>query len=114
MAAAHSTATVCGRGVLRPSARSIASFTPRTEHVNVAKQSLEKLLTFKPDLFLVSAGFDAYVRDPLLQLTLEHGDFAKFGEWLSNIDIPVAVILEGGYSDHLPELIDGFLTAWSG
>jgi len=72
------------------------------------------LLTFKPDLFLVSAGFDAYVRDPLLQLTLEHGDFAKFGEWLSNIDIPVAVILEGGYSDDLPELIDGFLTAWSG
>lgn len=92
----------------------VAPFTPRSEHVDVAKHSLEKLLTFKPDLLLVSAGFDAYVRDPLLQLTLEREDFAKFGAWLSNIDIPVAVILEGGYSDDLPELIDAFLTAWSG
>jgi acetoin utilization deacetylase AcuC-like enzyme len=92
----------------------VAPFAPRSEHVDVAKHSLEELLTFKPDLLLVSAGFDAYVRDPLLQLTLEREDFAKFGAWLSNIDIPVAVILEGGYSDDLPELIDAFLTAWSG
>ncbi len=89
-----------------------APFTPRNEHVHVAKHSLEKLVTFKPDLLLISTGFDAYVRDPLLQMTLEREDFAKFGEWLRNIDIPVAVILEGGYSDELPELIDSFLTAW--
>ncbi len=92
----------------------VAPFTPRTEHVDVAKHSLEKLLTFKPDLLLVSAGFDGYARDPLLQMTLEREDFAKFGAWLTNIDIPVAVVLEGGYSEDLPELIDAFLTAWSG
>ena len=92
----------------------IAPFTPRKEIVNVAKRSLEKLVKFKPDLLLISAGFDAYARDPLLKLTLECEDFAKFGEWLRNIDIPVAVVLEGGYSDDLPELIDGFLTAWHG
>jgi acetoin utilization deacetylase AcuC-like enzyme len=91
----------------------VAPFTPRNEHVHVAKDSLEKLVTFKPDMLLISAGFDAYARDPLLQMTLEREDFAKFGEWLSNIDIPVAVVLEGGYSDELPELIDAFLTAWT-
>jgi acetoin utilization deacetylase AcuC-like enzyme len=90
----------------------VPPFAPRNEHVNIAKHSLEKLSTFKPDLLLVSAGFDAYARDPLLQMTLEHEDFEKFGAWLSKIDIPVAVILEGGYSDDLPELIDAFLTAW--
>jgi acetoin utilization deacetylase AcuC-like enzyme len=90
----------------------VAPFTPRNEHVHVAKDSLEKLVTFKPDLLLISAGFDAYARDPLLQMTLEREDFAKFGEWLSNIDILAAVVLEGGYSDDLPELIDAFLTAW--
>ncbi len=90
----------------------VAPFTPRNECVSIAKQSLEKLITFKPDLLLVSAGFDAYARDPLLQLTLERQDFAAFGEWLSKIDIPVAVALEGGYSNDLPELIDAFLTAW--
>ena len=90
----------------------VAPFTPRNECVSIAKQSLEKLITFKPDLLLVSAGFDAYARDPLLQLTLERQDFAAFGEWLSKIDIPVAVALEGGYSNDLPGLIDAFLTAW--
>jgi len=91
----------------------IALFTPRNELLDIAKHSFEKLLTFKPDVLLVSAGFDAYVRDPLLQLTLEREDFAKFGEWLSNIDYPVAVVLEGGYSEDLPELLDAFLTSWN-
>jgi acetoin utilization deacetylase AcuC-like enzyme len=91
----------------------VAPFTPRKQHVEVAKAALEKLIAFKPDLLLVSAGFDAYARDPLLQLTLEREDFAKFGEWLSNIGYPVAVVLEGGYSEDLPESIDAFLTSWN-
>ena len=92
----------------------VAPYTPRQEHVDVAERALEKLLKFKPDLLLVSAGFDAYSGDPLVQMTLEQEDFAAFGTWLRKIDIPVAGILEGGYSDDLPELIDAFLTSWSG
>ena len=91
----------------------VAPFTRRKQHVEVAKPALEKLIAFKPDLLLVSAGFDAYARDPLLQLTLEREDFAKFGDWLSKIDHPVAIVLEGGYSEDLPELIDAFLTSWN-
>ena len=70
------------------------------------------MIGFEPDLLLVSAGFDAYARDPLLQLTLEREDFATFGEWLGEIDIPVAVVLEGAFSGELPELIDAFLNSW--
>ena len=92
----------------------VAPLTPRKEHVAICKQSLEKLTEFKPDLILISAGFDAYARDPLVQMTLEQEDFASFGEWLRKIEIPVGAILEGGYSDDLPELIDAFLTAWAG
>jgi acetoin utilization deacetylase AcuC-like enzyme len=92
----------------------VAPGTPRKQHVDVCKRALEKLIAFKPDLILVSAGFDAYARDPLVQMTLETEDFAAFGEWLNKIDIPVASILEGGYSDDLPELIDAFLTSWVG
>jgi acetoin utilization deacetylase AcuC-like enzyme len=87
--------------------------TPRHHHVEVAKRALEKLVAFKPDLLLVSGGFDAYARDPLVQMTLQHEDFATFGKWLYQLDIPVATILEGGYSDELPELVDAFLTAWT-
>lgn len=87
--------------------------TPRNHHVDMAKRALEKLIAFKPDLLLVSAGFDAYAGDPLVQMTLKHDDFATFGDWLRKLDIPVATILEGGYSDELPELIDAFLTTWA-
>jgi acetoin utilization deacetylase AcuC-like enzyme len=86
--------------------------TPRHHHVEVAKRALEKLIAFKPDLLLVSAGFDAYTHDPLTQMTLEAEDFSTFGEWLHKLDMPVATVLEGGYSDELPELIDAFLTAY--
>jgi acetoin utilization deacetylase AcuC-like enzyme len=91
----------------------VAPGTPRNEHVDLAERALQKLLAFKPNLLLVSAGFDAYARDPLVQMTLEREDFAMFGQWLRKIDIPTAAILEGGYSDDLPELIDTFLTAWT-
>jgi acetoin utilization deacetylase AcuC-like enzyme len=87
--------------------------TPRSQHVEVAKRALEKLAAFKPDLLLVSAGFDAYARDPLVQMMLECGDFRTLGEFLHKIDTPTAAILEGGYSEDLPELIDAFLTAWT-
>jgi len=92
----------------------VALQTPRQEHVDICKSALDKLVEFKPDLILVSAGFDAYARDPLVQMTLEQEDFAGFGEWLRKIDVPVGAILEGGYSDDLPELIDTFLSAWTG
>jgi acetoin utilization deacetylase AcuC-like enzyme len=87
--------------------------TPRAEYVNAIERALQKLLLSEPKLLLVSAGFDGYSGDPLLQMTLEIDDFATFGKWLTEIDIPAAAILEGGYSNQLPELIDAFLTAWA-
>jgi acetoin utilization deacetylase AcuC-like enzyme len=92
----------------------VAPETPRAEYANAISRALQKLTLSKPELLLVSAGFDGYVGDPLTQMTLERDDFAKFGKWLREIDIPAAAILEGGYSDDLPELIDAFLTSWSG
>jgi acetoin utilization deacetylase AcuC-like enzyme len=92
----------------------VAPYTPRAHHVDVTQRALQNLLKFNPDLLLVSAGFDAYSGDPLVQMTLEQDDFAKFGEWLRKLDIPTAAVLEGGYSDELPELIDAFLSAWNG
>ena len=90
----------------------ISPYTPREAILGIARRSLDNLIGFEPDLLLVSAGFDAYARDPLLQLTLEREDFATLGEWLNKIGIPVSVVLEGGYSNDLPELVDAFLTVW--
>jgi acetoin utilization deacetylase AcuC-like enzyme len=86
---------------------------PRVRHMEIIRRALDELLVTKPDLLLVSAGFDAYAGDPITQLSLEAEDFAQCGAWLRDLDLPAGAILEGGYSDELPELIDAFLTGWS-
>ncbi|MBV9008521.1 MAG: histone deacetylase [Verrucomicrobia bacterium] len=90
----------------------IAPYSPRAHHMAAAERSLEVLLSVEPQLLLVSAGFDAFANDPITQMTLEIEDFASFGTWLRQLDVPVAAILEGGYSDELPELVNAFLSEW--
>lgn len=90
----------------------VAPHTPREAHLSDLARSWDKVLGFKPDLVLVSAGFDAYARDPITEMTLEREDFATLGRWLGESGLPAAAVLEGGYSPDLPQLIDAFLTAW--
>lgn len=87
--------------------------TPRPVHMAAIRQALDGLLAFQPDLLLVSAGFDAYDGDPIMQMTLQPEDFATMGAWLRDAGVRAGAILEGGYSEALPELIDAFLTSWS-
>ncbi len=84
----------------------------RATHMAALQESWATVLAFKPDLVLVSAGFDAYARDPITEMTLERADFAELGRWLRESSLPAAAILEGGYSSDLPLLIDDFLSAW--
>ena len=86
--------------------------TSRSYQVATLRNSWECALSFHPQLILVSAGFDGYVRDPLCSLSLEIEDYRSCGEWMAQSAIPSAAILEGGYSDDLPLLIDAFLSGW--
>jgi acetoin utilization deacetylase AcuC-like enzyme len=87
--------------------------TPRAEHMAALRASLDAVIAFAPDLILVSAGFDAYARDPITSMTLEREDFATLGAWLRETGRPAAALLEGGYHEDLPLLIDAFLSAWN-
>ena len=91
----------------------VPPFCPREQHRAAVARGLAVLHEFKPDLLLVSAGFDAYAGDPITQMSLEPEDFALFGQWLRESSVPAGAILEGGYSDELPQLIDAFLSAWA-
>jgi acetoin utilization deacetylase AcuC-like enzyme len=91
----------------------IAPHTPRAGHLAELARSWDAIVGFKPDLVLVSAGFDAYIGDPIVSMTLEREDFATLGRWLHQADFPVAGVLEGGYSPELPQLLDTFLSAWA-
>lgn len=90
----------------------VAPRTPRVDHMAAIRSSLDAVVSFGPDLILVSAGFDAYARDPITSMTLEREDFAQLGRWLRETRRPSAAILEGGYSEDLPLLVEAFLAAW--
>ena len=92
----------------------VPPYCPRTEHCAAVFKALKVLKEFRPDLILVSAGFDAYAQDPITQMSLEADDFQRFGQWLRESAIPSGAILEGGYSDALPHLIEAFLVGWIG
>ena len=87
---------------------------PRAEYLHVLSGALEHLQDFKPELVAVSAGFDAYARDPLAQGTLELEDFHWLGQSFANLGVPVFSVLEGGYSPDLPELVLAFLKGLAG
>ncbi|MDQ6765733.1 MAG: histone deacetylase [Verrucomicrobiota bacterium] len=91
----------------------VAPRTPRATHMGRIAEALDVLVAYKPDVLLVSAGFDAYAGDPITEMTLQVEDFATCGRWLRETGVPAGAILEGGYSDDLPALIDEFLSAWA-
>jgi acetoin utilization deacetylase AcuC-like enzyme len=92
----------------------VRPLTSRDQHMQSLRASLDAVADFGPDLILVSAGFDAYARDPITEMTLEADDFASLGRWLKETGIPAAATLEGGYSPDLPLLVESFLESWSG
>jgi acetoin utilization deacetylase AcuC-like enzyme len=92
----------------------VAPGTPRDEYRSVLESALDQLKKFKPDLVGVSAGFDAYARDPLAQETLEAEDFHWLAESFRALGVPVFSVLEGGYSDDLPDLIFAYLKGIEG
>jgi acetoin utilization deacetylase AcuC-like enzyme len=59
-------------------------------------------LAFEPGLVLVSAGFDAHVRDPLASCRVTEAGFAAMTGALrracAELGVPLGMVLEGGYS----------------
>ena len=56
---------------------------------------------FRPELVIVSAGFDAHRDDPLASCRLDEGSFAAMARWVRRVadeaGAPLALVLEGGY-----------------
>jgi acetoin utilization deacetylase AcuC-like enzyme len=88
----------------------VAPATPREEYRNTLAEALAGVAQFNPEVLAVSAGFDAYARDPLAQETLEADDYHWLGESIRKLAVPTFSVLEGGYSNDLPELILAYLT----
>jgi acetoin utilization deacetylase AcuC-like enzyme len=87
----------------------VAPGAPRETYLATLARALNDLRLFAPDLIAVSAGFDAYIRDPLAEGSLLAEDYEWLGRELRALNIPFFSVLEGGYSRDLPELILAYL-----
>jgi acetoin utilization deacetylase AcuC-like enzyme len=92
----------------------VAPGAPREKYRAALARALADMKQFDPELVAVSAGFDAYVRDPLADGSLLAEDFQWLGKELRGLNIPFFSLLEGGYSKDLPELILAYLTGMEG
>ena len=78
--------------------------TPATEQTRMFEGALEDISRkFRPDLILISAGFDAHLTDPLGQLRLEDKDFISMTrtvkQWADDAcGGRIVSCLEGGYN----------------
>ncbi len=64
---------------------------------------LPVLRDFRPELIIVSAGYDAHAADPLGGMSLEAAAFGRFAASLASLArevgaTPLALVLEGGYN----------------
>ena len=83
--------------------------TNSEEYFNAFDRVLDRLVQFKPDFLLFSAGFDAHKNDPLAQFELNSKDFYEITKRTLKAtnkftNGKVVSILEGGYS--LPDLAE--------
>jgi len=92
----------------------VAPEEPRETWRATLARALGDMKYFRPDLVAVSAGFDAYLRDPLADGALEAEDFHWIGKELRGLGAPFFSLLEGGYSSDLPDLILAYLKGISG
>jgi acetoin utilization deacetylase AcuC-like enzyme len=83
--------------------------TDEDAYLPLVEDELSRLLAFKPALLAVSAGFDTYKDEPLAGLALGKKTYAKLGKLIADTKLPRFAVLEGGYAEDLPELIENFV-----
>ena len=72
------------------------------EFLNAYDSIFKKILEFKPEFILLSAGFDAHKDDPLAQINLESEDFYTLTKRIMTLaeslcEGKIVSVLEGGY-----------------
>ena len=79
-------------------------------YLDTLEKALDSVYEFEPDIVAVSAGFDTYKLDPLLELELEKETYYEIARMIKNVEKPCFAVLEGGYSPDLPKCIHEFLS----
>jgi len=87
----------------------IAANSGEKGFINAVQKAIDTAIKFEPDILAVSAGFDGYRKDKLLELNLPLHAFYECGFQLSKTFKNIFAVLEGGYHDDLRECVDNFI-----
>lgn len=74
---------------------------------------VEQVKAFDPDCVAVSAGFDGYAKDTLLNLKYSKRGYYEAGKLIASIGKPTFAVLEGGYHSEVKSCTEAFVAGVS-
>jgi acetoin utilization deacetylase AcuC-like enzyme len=87
--------------------------TSETYIMHFHTQVMPFLAQGKPDIVIISAGYDGHEKDPMNLLQLREQTYAHMSSQLQMLDCPVLFLLEGGYNPVvLASCVEATLRPW--
>lgn len=83
--------------------------TSEETYLKTLGKALGKIEEFKPEILAISMGFDTFYKDPLANFLLKEESYFKIGKKIASLQIPLFIVLEGGYSEEIGKLALKFL-----
>lgn len=84
------------------------------EFLSAIDFAIEKAKKFNPNIVAISAGFDGYSKDKLLNLNYSLNAYYECGNKLKNNFKNVFGVLEGGYHNDIKKCVDKFILGYNG
>ena len=83
--------------------------TTENEYLDTVNKAIPYIKDFSPDILGVTAGFDTYKEDKLLDFKLEIETYFKIGNLLKQNFNNIFAHLAGGYHDKVFECVESFV-----
>ncbi len=73
--------------------------TDSQRYLSALDEALQLIRDFAPKYLVVPLGMDTFERDPLGKFRLTHEAYSEIGHRIAALNLPTAVIMEGGYAN---------------
>jgi acetoin utilization deacetylase AcuC-like enzyme len=85
--------------------------TQAAEYLGALDQGIAAIVSHGADLVVLSFGADTFEEDPISHFRLRREDYPKIAGRIASLDLPVLVVMEGGYAvDDLGPNVGAFLS----
>ena len=74
---------------------------------------VERARSFDPDHIAVSAGFDGYFQDKIVQLNYSKRGYYEAGKLIVSLNKPTFAVLEGGYHEEVKSCVEALVAGMS-